>query len=590
MRNDAFAPVFASRSLRLTSGERREAASPAAFELLRRELNLERAVYDGRLTAHMIIPDVRIGDIVETAYTIVGSNPVLGGRFSRHQRLQWSAPLVEVECRVRAPVDRSLDYRGHCTFADLEETIEDGVRQWRWRASDVPRQVYHADTPAWWVGHAEVHVGDRLFWSDVSDLFRRFYMPPSSLPPELDAAIANLAERHPIAEDRMVEALRFVQRLLRYHSVGMGAGGFKPRSISDIWSSRYGDCKDASHLLTVILGRLNVGACPALVNTVTGRGLDKALPNVTAFDHCIVRAEIDGRVWWLDATMSPQAGSADSITQAGVGWALPLKTGATLEFIPEATRQVVLEVLEEWTFGRMVGDPAELKLRSVYRSWRADDMRRWGQNEGFPSVSRRMLEGLEQTYGELSELRPLIWTDDQDANEIELIEHYSVSRPFIMNEGDDTGVRFESLDDVVGPTLTARESARRDQPIHIGTPRIVRTERILNFPIKPHVTPWEKALSGPGVTGVSKFEWLDPSRARNLIEVDVAESVVGVDRAQDYFVFLRKMRAMNGVTLVLETRNGRLKSADSGETTWRSWLVAGGVVTVVVLLRVFFGS
>lgn len=116
-----------------------------------------------------------------------------------------------------------------------------------------------------------------LFWSDVSDLFRRFYSPPSSLPPKLDAAIADLAERHCLAEDRMVEALRFVRRLLRYHSVGMGAGGFKPRIISDIWSSRYGDCKDASHLLAAMLGRLNVEACPALVSTVTGRGLDKAL-------------------------------------------------------------------------------------------------------------------------------------------------------------------------------------------------------------------------------------------------------------------------------------------------------------------------
>ena len=574
----------------LRDDERREAASPAAFELLRRELNLERAVYDGRLTAHMIIPDVRIGDIVETAYTIVGSNPVLGGRFSRNQRLQWSAPLVEVDCRVRAPIGRSLEYRGHCALPEMEETIAGGLRQWRWRASDVPRQVYDTDTPAWWVGHAEVHVCDRLSWSDVADLFRNFYSPPSSLPSEMEAAIANLAERHPLPAARMVEALRFVQRLLRYHSVGMGAGGFKPRSISDIWFSRYGDCKDASHLLTVMLGRLDVDACPALVNTVMGRGLDKAMPNATAFDHCIVRAEIDGRVWWLDATMAPQAGSADNLTQAGVGWALPLRANATLEFIPESARRVVLEVLEEWTFGRMAKDPAELKLRSIYRSWRADDMRRWGQNESFPGVSRRMREGLEQTYGELSELKPLIWNDDQDANEIELIEHYSVSRPFIVNDGDDTGVRFESLDDVVGPTLTANERPRRDQPIHIGTPRIVRTERILNFPIKPHVTPWEKALSGPGVTGVSKFEWLAPSRARNLIEVDVVESVVGVDRVQDYFVFLRKMRAMNGVTLVLHTRNGRLKSADSGETTWRSWLVAGGVVTVVVLLRLFFGS
>nr|WP_314528840.1 DUF3857 domain-containing protein [uncultured Brevundimonas sp.] len=583
----AFERVIIHTASVLREGVRREAASPAAFELLRRELNLERAIYDGRLTAHMIIPDVRIGDIVETSYTIVGANPVLGGRFSRHQSLQWSAPLVEVECRVKAPVDRILVHRGLCAPPDLEETIEGGVRQWRWHAFDVARHAYDRDTPAWWIGHTEVHIGDRLFWSDIADLFRDFYSPPSTLPPELDAAITELATRYPRGEDRMVEALRFVQRLLRYHSVGIGAGGFKPRAISDIWTSRYGDCKDASYLLTVILGRLGVEACPALVNTVTGRGLKETLPNATAFDHCIVRAEVDGCVRWLDATMAPQAGTADSITKAGGGWALPLKANAALDLIPEPTRQVVLEVFEEWTFKPMAADPAELKLRSVYRGWRADDMRRWGENEGFESVSRRLREGLEHNYGELSELNPLTWTDDRNANEIELIEHYSVSRPFVVNDGDDTGVRFESMDDVVGPTLTATERARRDQPIHIGAPRIVRTERTFNFPIRPHVTPWEKAFAGPGVRGLSKFEWLDSDRARHLIEVDVAESVVAAEQAQDYFAFLRKMRAFNGVSFVLNTRKGRLKGPDNGETTWRSWFVVGGIVAVLVLLRIF---
>src|SRR5262249_35294041 len=46
------------------------------FELMRREQNLERRVLDGRLTASLIIPDVRPGDIIEQCWTIHGGNPV----------------------------------------------------------------------------------------------------------------------------------------------------------------------------------------------------------------------------------------------------------------------------------------------------------------------------------------------------------------------------------------------------------------------------------------------------------------------------------------------------------------------------------
>ena len=570
----------------LRDGERREAASPAAFELLRRELNLERAMYDGRLTAHMIIPDVRVGDIVETAFSIIGANPALGGRFSRRQQLQWAAHLIEADFRVRAPQDRALVWRTHGAAPSVEETLEAGVRQWRWRQQDIPALIYDNDTPAWWIAHSEIHIADRMSWDEVAALFRDHYLAPAELPQALTGEIDQLAVSFATAGERAAEALRFVQRLLRYHSVGMGAGGFRPRAIREIWDSRYGDCKDASRLLTVVLQRLGLEACPALVNTATGAGLNEAMPHATAFDHCVVRAEAEGKVWWLDPTMAPQAGRLSRLTQARPGWALPLRVEARLEQIREVERQIVCETFEEWTFGRNAADPAELKLRTIYRSWRADDMRRRGENEGFPSVSRRMREGLERTYGEVSEVEPLTWADDTAANEIALIEHYSVSKPFAVNEGGDAGVKFESLDDVVGPTLVGSERPRREQPIHIGTPRIVRVERVLNFPIKPQITPWNLALSGPGVTGRSQFEWLDPKRGRNIVEVDVERSIVAASEVRSYFAFQRRMRANNGISFVLDTRRGRLTGDAKGQTTWRSWAVVGAIVLLLILLRV----
>lgn len=569
----------------IRDGDRREAASAAAFELLRRELNLERAVYDGRLTAHMIIPDVRVGDQVETSYTIVGANPALKGRFSQRFRLQWSAPTIETDCRLRLPEGREIEVRRTGVAPEAEATLVDGIRTLRWRLIDAPPYVYDNDTPAWWIGHAEVHVADRMDWADVADLFRDAYAPPEQLPADMDAEIARLAERFPDAADRTAEALRFVQTLLRYHSIGVGAGGFRPRSVADIWSSRYGDCKDASRLLSVILNRLGVEACPALVNTRTGQGLKDQTPYAVAFDHCIVRATVDGRAWWLDATGAPQAGRLSNLTSSTCEWGLPLMPGATLEAIPRPPRQVVLDTRETWTFGRTASDPAELDMRSTYRAWRADDMRRWRANEGFPGVSRRMREGLEGVYGELVELEALRWDDKPEANQLELVERYTVGRPYAVNEGGDAGVRFESRDDIVDPTLTTIERARRDQPINIGAPRTLRTERLFHFPVKPQISPWRLASEGPGVRFLNEFIWLDDRRARHVLEIDVAQSIVPVEAVQDYFAFLRKIRASNGVSFTLETRHGKLKNASVGQTNWRSWAWGVGVLIAFGLLR-----
>ncbi|MFN7129945.1 MAG: DUF3857 domain-containing protein [Brevundimonas sp.] len=568
----------------LRDGVRREAASAAAFELLRRELNLERAMYDGRLTAHMIIPDVRVGDIVETAFSIVGANPALHGRLSQHFRLQWSAPTVETDCRLRAPEGRALAIQIRGAAPPALESVRDGVRELRWRIIDAPIYVYDTDTPASYVGHAQVHVADSMTWSDVADLFRSAYAA-GELPSSLEDAIAEIARRFDVAEDRAVEALRYVQRLLRYHSIGVGTGGFRPRSIKDIWYSRYGDCKDASRLLVAILTRLGLNACPALVNTQIREGLSEALPYVTAFDHCIVRVEVNGQVCWLDPTCSPQFGRLSSLTRPPYKLGLPLTENAVLEDIPEADRKAICETWEHWTFGRKASDPAELKLKTIYRGWRADDMRRWRENEGADGVNLRMREGLESAYGELSELEPLIWIDEPATNELEVVERYSVHRPYAVNEGGDKGVRFESRDDVVGETLKSQYRPRREQPIDLGSPRTVRTERIFVFPIKTQIAPWQSWFEGPGVRGFSEFKWRDDYQARHLIEVDVERRIVPIESVQDYFVFLQKMRASNGVSFHLPTKAGRLKSASTGATSWKSWLLVIGLIAVFGGLR-----
>src|SRR5262245_38485777 len=57
-----------------------EHAQPGALQVFRRETSLERLTLNGRLTASLLIPDVRIDDVVEISFTLFGSNPALRGK------------------------------------------------------------------------------------------------------------------------------------------------------------------------------------------------------------------------------------------------------------------------------------------------------------------------------------------------------------------------------------------------------------------------------------------------------------------------------------------------------------------------------
>lgn len=554
-------------------GRVREAGKLAAFQVIQRELNLERAIYDGRITAHMVIPDLREGDVVETAYSIIGANPALEGRFACWFMLEWSAPVVETRCSVRLAADRPVRIRKWGSAGDPVETARHGVKRLDWRVIGQPPYRGEPGAPPSFVGHAAVQVADRMTWAEVADVFRHHYQPPPQLPGDLARKVAAIAKTRKKPAERLVEGLRLVQDALRYHSVSVEGGGYRPRPIDEIWGTRYGDCKDGSFLLVGVLRALGIDADCALVNTVTGDDLAEAPPNVLAFDHCIVRARLGQRTVWLDATLPRQAGDLDHLTQAAFHWALPLTKGATLERMAPTPMATICETEEVWTFPRRRHMPARLVLNSTYRAWRADGMRRWIDNEGPQNISRLLRESLEsELRSPLRETAAVRIVDDVPNNVLTLVEQYDVEKPFAAGESG-RGAVFTSRDDVVGPTLPGLGPDRRREPLLLGTPRRVVARKVFHFPVKMPIAPWKRVIKGPaGMRLENRFAWQSRKVGVQSMTLEVGERVLPAKQGESYRDFLEQAFAMNGIRLQVDFRNGRMVSPRAHGGGFWSWI------------------
>lgn len=562
----------------IRDGVVREEARPEAFELMRREPHLERAMYDGRMTAHMVIPDVREGDIVDTSFSIIGEHPSLKGAFAWWFVLQWATRVVETTCRVIAPASRRLLIRRFGGAAQPVITQRGAARVYSWTLRDIAPYEPEPFAPAWSAGYQAVEIGDALTWAGVSDLFRDMYegavgeATPSDLAVEIDAIMAR--EGDPAR--RAVEGLRLVQRTLRYHSVAIGEGGFRPRPLPTIWSTRYGDCKDASVLLTAVLRRMGLDACCALVNVGMGEDLNNFIPGPRAFNHCIVRLRLNGADYWLDGTMPPQGGDLARLSQARLGWGLPLIPSADLMRSAEGEVLVVREAVERWTFPRDAGRPARLECVTVNRGWRADDTRRLVDNRDTRDLADAYREQLERELDSpLVEAEPIAVTDDMTANTVTVREVYDVTRATTAITG---GQRFMSHDDVVRANLPIIDAGRRREPIAMGAPRKVMTRREFTFAAPTNFSPWDERIRGPGgLEGHAKFEWLDDRRAVHTISLTVPTPVLPADQAEAYRTFFQRMVENSGVGFALQTQNGRFVSSSGGgggvHWGWIVWLV-----------------
>jgi len=139
-------------------------------------------------------------------------------------------------------------------------------------------------------------------WSDVAAFYN--HLSDDRMLPGLK--ISSLAESLCVnAGDPIdsVEALfNFVRDNIRYISVDIGRGEFRPLQASEVYKKRYGDCKDQSALLIALCRAVGIKANPALITTRSRPDVITPLPWPGYFNHVITAVDTTNGYLFLDAS------------------------------------------------------------------------------------------------------------------------------------------------------------------------------------------------------------------------------------------------------------------------------------------------
>jgi hypothetical protein len=505
----------------------------------------------------------------------------------------------ETRARLLAPSDRQFSVQTWNNAPDPSvERSPDGESIWTWRSYNTPPERFEPLTPNWVRELATVRVAEKCAWSQVADTFRGAYAA-EPLPPDLDRAMADLAQADPTPEGRAVAALRMVQGGLRYMAVTIGEGGFAPRPVSQIWETRTGDCKDASRLLASMLRRLGLEADPALVNTVRGRSLKEELPSLAAFDHCIVGLKISGQRYWLDPTSFPQGGDLSTLCQPRMGWALPLVPGSALEDMGEEPVQESYEVHEFYEMPSEASGAAKVRIETVHMGWRADAMRRRLQN-GQAVVANDFKSFAERVLGPVLSASELEIRDDLLANRLTVTEAYEIGPIWNTKETPGQAV-FQTWDDVFAPHLPQFPQEGRRRAAHLGPPLRVTSRIDIRLPHANPAAEWHDITEREGWRSSSRFLQIEGDgrtlRLHRTLALD--QTLIEPDRAAEFAAFRDQTLKGAGVILRQPVRFDKIEPAQpqdgaqagSKKSIWRTiYLVLLGLWIVFQILRLLMGA
>ena len=458
------------------NGVRTDRRKDARVQVLRREEDLDSAMFDGTHTATLTVPDLRVGDIVDYSYSVVGDNPVFGDAYYDVYTARFGSALAwrrvralygtlrPLQARVTAPGYSRRDgvlAKGGARVGQGEQ------RFMEFTARRVPRIREEPEMADSFDPYGRIELSTARNWADVSRWAAPLYrgrFDDRALAAELSRA---LRLDDPDKRAALLRAIAFVEGEIRYTALDMGKNSHEPNAPETVVARRFGDCKDKSVLLVALLHEAGIAAESVLVDTGGRESLAERLPSAVVFDHVVVRAHLDGQALWIDPTRDPESGALADRSPLPFRLGLPICADCDrLVEIPQPMpRAPVIEVGQYIDVASTpTGYRADFTVVTDYRNERADSVRDLFA-DGEEDVGKSYLSYMRKYYDGLrSGGTPFLRERDKGGGGVRTTEHYTLRRN--QDEGSELGVvLFQLLDWVPEFDLDARQT-----PIVLGGP------------------------------------------------------------------------------------------------------------------------
>jgi transglutaminase-like putative cysteine protease/tetratricopeptide (TPR) repeat protein len=473
--NPAFHTLVLHRLTVWRDGQAVDKLADARIELMRREQRLEQLVLDGNETLLAVPTDVRLGDTVEVAYTIVGENPIFEGRIATGMRLASETPVDRLHWRLTVPPGRTLHTKGLATDLQAERSTDAAGRT---VLSITRHQVAAVQTeqamPPWFKLHPAIEASEYADWAAVEAWAGRLFALPPTAHASIVAKAAEFKAGGREGAALVSEVLRFVQDEVRYLSVSLGESSHRPKPPETTLAERIGDCKDKTMLFVALLRELGFTARPALVSVLRNRGILNFLPGHDEFDHVVTALELGGRTWMLDATATGQGLTLESRGRFPFGAALVIGAGRGLEAVPQdADAPDRLQFEQRWNFAAAAspaGGPVTLVATLRAQGLAAERWRAGVAAVGVEKVAEGISGGLARAVPGIVRRGTAEVADDRIANELVLTQRFE-HPGFVRYARGSVGAEytaFEIMDSLVSPP-----EAQRRTPFHLDLPRRV---------------------------------------------------------------------------------------------------------------------
>jgi len=239
-------------------------------------------------------------------------------------------------------------------------------------------------------------------WKGMGDWYSNLTSGRVDASEQIKQQVAGLTVSKSTRLEKMEALATYLQHTIRYVGIELGIGGWQPHAASEVFSHRYGDCKDKVTLMRSMLGEIGVDSYYVLIHSERG-WVTRETPPHNGFNHAIVAIKLPdgltdaslvaaeqhprlGRLLFFDPTdeMTP-FGQIRGALQANYGLLVAPGGGELIELPQQASNMNSIQRTARLKLdpsGTLKGEVQEVRLGG--RAW----LERWQLRESNKDADR----------------------------------------------------------------------------------------------------------------------------------------------------------------------------------------------------------
>ena len=257
-------------------------------------------IFSDRRTLTVPLPRLSVGAVFEEEFVIVDREPLLDAGVVFREYAVREVPVERLSVTIDAPtkLGARVVARGFAKTAAPRKVTRGARTTWTYVVdAPPPVTVLQPNVPPDVATLGYVGVATAPSWNAVATGYDAVVGARLAEPFTAPAGITGATPRATLDQ-----AVAWLHANVRYTGIELEDSAIIPFPPAQTVARGFGDCKDKAALLVALLRAAKIEAHLALLSTGPGTDVDTDLPGMGAFDHAIVRARIDGKDVWIDAT------------------------------------------------------------------------------------------------------------------------------------------------------------------------------------------------------------------------------------------------------------------------------------------------